>query len=166
MTASHRRTCRRRSGLAPITAALTTTVMLAACGPAGSSDSANPAGMGGSAPAVTDGAAVSPGMAPAAPAQAYVDAVNAGDLDALAAAFATDGQVTDVTRPIRGRDAIRAWAGNEVIGGRLEVLSVTAMPGGQDLLVHWAPQGSSGWRAHYRFTMTATAVTLADLQYA
>ncbi len=53
-----------------------------------------------------------------------------------------------------------------MIGGRLEVLSATAMPGGQDPLVHWAPAGSSGWRAHYRFTMTETAITLADLQYA
>ncbi len=82
------------------------------------------------------------------------------------AAFAPEGQVTDVSRPIRGRDAIRTWAGNEMIGGRLEVLSATAMPGGQDPLVHWAPAGSSGWRAHYRFTMTETAITLADLQYA
>jgi ketosteroid isomerase-like protein len=101
-----------------------------------------------------------------APAQAYVDAVNSGDLDALVLAFAPDGEVMDVDRPIRGRDAIRAWAANEVMGGRLQVLSVTAMPSGQDLLVHWAPRGSSGWRARYRFTMTGTAITLADLQYA
>jgi hypothetical protein len=74
--------------------------------------------------------------------------------------------VTDVTRPIRGHDAIRAGARNEVLGGRLQVLSVTPTPGGQDLLVHWAPQGSAGWRAHYRFTTTATAIALADLQYA
>jgi hypothetical protein len=82
------------------------------------------------------------------------------------AAFAPDGQVTDVTRQIRGRDAIRTWARNEVIGGRLQVLSVTPVPGGQDLLVHWAPRGPSGWRAHYRFTTTATTITHADLQYA
>jgi hypothetical protein len=102
----------------------------------------------------------------AAAAQAYVDAVNSADLDALVRAFAPQGQVLDVSRPIRGRDAIRTWARNEVIGGRLKVLSVTAMPGGQDLLVHWAPAGSDGWRAHYRFTMTADGITLADLQYA
>lgn len=105
-------------------------------------------------------------MALAAPVQAYVGAVNAGDLDALVAAFAPDGQVTDVSREIRGREAIRTWARNEVIGGRLEILSIDAMPGGQDLLVHFAPRGSAGFRAHYRFTMTETAITLADLQYA
>ncbi len=32
--------------------------------------------------------------------------------------------------------------------------------------MHWALAGSNGWRAHYRFTMTAHAITLADLQYA
>jgi hypothetical protein len=53
-----------------------------------------------------------------------------------------------------------------VIGGRLQVVSVTGMPNGQDLLVHWAPRGSDGWRAHYRFTVTADGITLADLQYA
>jgi hypothetical protein len=154
---------RRRPGrLALITGALTTATLMAACGPTGSSGTTAAEAPDSSPPAV----AVSPGMAPAAPAQAYVDAVNAGNLDALVGAFAPDGQVTDVTRPIRGRDAIRTWADDEVIGGRLQVLSVTAMPGGQDLLVHWAPQGSSGWRAHYRFTMTATAITRADLQYA
>lgn len=105
-------------------------------------------------------------ISPAAPAQAYVDAVNRNDLDALVQAFAPDGQVIDVTRPIRGRDAIRTWADNEVMGGRLEVLTVTPILGGQDLLVRWAPGGSGGWQAHYRFTMTDSAITTADLQYA
>ncbi|MEO3745222.1 nuclear transport factor 2 family protein [Plantactinospora sp. B5E13] len=122
-----------------------------------------------SRPAGSDGpATAAPGSGPAVagPAQAYVDAVNAGDLDALVAAFAPDGLVVDVNRRIEGRDAIRAWADAEVIGGTLRVLEVAAKPGGQDLLVHWAPGGSAGWRAHYRFTMTATTITTADLQYA
>ena len=102
----------------------------------------------------------------AAPAQAYVDAVNRNDLQALVDAFAPDGQVNDVSRPIKGRDAIRAWADREVMGGRLDVLTVTPIADGQDLLVHWAPAGSDGWRAHYRFTMTDSHITLADLQYA
>jgi len=72
----------------------------------------------------------------------------------------------EVSRSIRGHEAIRRWADNEVMGGRLQVLSVTPMPRGKDLLVHWAPGGSGGWRAHYRFTMTDNAITLADLQYA
>jgi hypothetical protein len=159
----------RRSAhlLALLAGALTTTVLMTGCSPAPPAGSTAPATPAESTSAASaERPATPPAVAPAAPAQAYVDAVNAGDLDALVEAFAPDGQVTDVNRPIRGRDAIRTWADNEVIGGRLQVLSVTAIPGGQDLLVHWAPQGSAGWRAHYRFTMTATAITVADLQYA
>src|SRR3712207_4558894 len=127
---------RRSTRLALIAGTLSAALMTACSG--GGFDSTAPGTPSGSLPAAeAGGTAASPGVAPAAPAQAYVDAVNVGDLDALVAAFAPDGQVTDVSRPIRGRDAIRTWAGNEVIGGRLQVLSVSAMPGGQDLLVHW-----------------------------
>ena len=102
----------------------------------------------------------------AAPAAQYVDAVNNDDLDAMVAAFAPDAEVVDVGRHIRGQDAIRTWAHDEVSGGTLQVLAVTPMQGGQDLLVKFAPAGSSGFRAHYRFTMNAVAVTRADLRYA
>ncbi|GAA3967226.1 hypothetical protein GCM10023085_57090 [Actinomadura viridis] len=105
------------------------------------------------------------GVQPAA--QAYVDAVNREDLDALVAAFAPDGKVIDVSRTIAGRDAIRDWARNEVIGGRLRVLSIAERrTGGQKLLVHWAPAGSDGWRAHYDFTVSGNGIRTADLQYA
>lgn len=100
-------------------------------------------------------------------AQAYVDAVNAGDLDALVAAFAPDGMVIDVSREIRGREAIRDWAGAEVIGGSLRVDGVT--PLGDDrqrVRVHWAPAGSAGWAADYTFTVADDGLSVADLQYA
>ncbi|MEV4359843.1 nuclear transport factor 2 family protein [Nonomuraea sp. NPDC049625] len=99
--------------------------------------------------------------------RAYVDAVNARDLDALVAAFASDGVVVDVTRPIRGHDAIREWARAEVIGGTLKVVSIAERrSNGQKLLVHWAPAGSGGWRAHYDFTVSDGRIVRADLQYA
>ncbi|MEV5828489.1 nuclear transport factor 2 family protein [Spirillospora sp. NPDC052242] len=99
--------------------------------------------------------------------EAYVDAVNARDLDALAESFAPDGEVVDVSRTIAGRAAIRAWARDEVIGGTLRVLSVAERrDDGRKLLVHWAPRGSEGWRAHYDFTVSASGITTADLQYA
>jgi hypothetical protein len=108
-----------------------------------------------------DGLRVSPG------AQAYVDSVNAGDLDALVAAFAADGEVVDVTRRIRGPEAIRAWAGTEVIGGSLRVDGVDQLaPDRQRLRVHWAPAGSAGWAADYTFTTRGGQITVADLQYA
>lgn len=122
-----------------------------------------PTGREGSPPE-TAGSTAGAAVAPAG--RAYVDAVNNEDLDALVAAFAEDGTVVDVSRRITGRAAIRAWAQGEVIGGRLQVVTVSPTAGGQDLLVHWAPEGSSGWRAHYRFTYADERITVADLQYA
>jgi hypothetical protein len=105
--------------------------------------------------------------APSAGARAYVDAVNREDLDALVAAFSPDGEIVDVSRRIRGADAIRRWAGSEVIGGTLRVDSVTPLsPDTQRLRVHWAPAGSSGWAADYTFTTLDDRITTADLQYA
>ena len=100
------------------------------------------------------------------PARCYLDAVEAADALALAACFAPDGAVVDVRRRIEGREAIEAWAAREVIGGALEVIEVEPAEGGQRLLVHWAPRGSDGWRAHYTFTVRNGAIVVADLQYA
>jgi SnoaL-like domain len=121
-----------------------------------------PAADGSPAPAVdVTGPAVSAG------AQAYVDAVNSGDLDALVAAFTDDGEVVDVTRRIRGPEAIRTWAGNEVIGGALRVDAVEQLaPDRQRVRVQWAPGGSGGWPADYTFTTRGGQVIVADLQYA
>ncbi|MEV0287196.1 MULTISPECIES: nuclear transport factor 2 family protein [unclassified Kribbella] len=100
-------------------------------------------------------------------AQAYVDAVGRGDLDGLVNAFHPDGRIVDVSRTIAGHDAIRIWARNEVIGGTLRVVEVVEQRAdGQKLLVHWAPEGSEGWRAHYDFTVTDGRITVANLQYA
>ena len=98
--------------------------------------------------------------------QCYVDAVNSEDLDALVDCFAPDGLIVDVSREIQGREAIRAWAEGEVIGGALEALEVEPSESGQRLLVHWAPAGSAGWRAYYTFEMQDGFIVLADLQYA
>jgi hypothetical protein len=100
-------------------------------------------------------------------AQAYVDAVARRDLDGLVRAFHADGRIVDVSRTIAGHDAIRTWADNEVIGGTLRVIQVVEQrPDGQKLLVHWAPAGSDGWRAHYDFTVRDDRISVANLQYA
>ena len=101
-----------------------------------------------------------------AAAQDYVDAVNAGDLDALVQSFAEDAEIVDVGRSIKGHDEIRTWADNEVIGGKLRVIEVSPMDGGQDLLVHWAPGGTGGFRAHYRFSVSGDDISHAELTYA
>ncbi|MET8503209.1 MBL fold metallo-hydrolase [Streptomyces sp. NPDC004787] len=101
------------------------------------------------------------------PVDAYVDAVNNGDLDALAGTFAADAEVVDVGRRIHGRAAIRAWAEKEVIGGRLTVLRVTeTRPGHQRLLVQFAPGGTGGFGAYYTFTVEGASITKAELGYA
>lgn len=149
--------------------ALLALVVASACGGGpGSAPPETPAPTATPAPSAT-GTPVPSGTAAGvvAAAQAYVDAVNARDLDALVASFAADAEIVDVGRSIRGHDAIRAWADGEVIGGTLRVLAVAEnRANGQKLLVHWAPAGSGGWRAHYDFTVGGGRIIKADLQYA
>lgn len=146
-----------------VAAALALTV--AGCSPLPSSPASASAGPGAASSAPTPQNPAPADVLPAA--RAYVDAVNRGDLDALVAAFAPDGQVVDVSRRIAGQDAIRRWADNEVIGGTLRVDGVTTLaPDTQRLRVHWAPSASSGWAADYTFTARGDQVVLADLQYA
>jgi hypothetical protein len=101
--------------------------------------------------------------------QSYVDAVNRNQLERLAHSFAPGATIIDVSRRIVGRAAIRRWAQNEVMGGRLRVLRVAKNPRGRPgltLLVRWAPSGSGGFEAHYRFVVRDGVIVLADLQYA
>jgi hypothetical protein len=101
-----------------------------------------------------------------AAAQRYLDAVAAKDVDALVAAFAPDAVVVDVSRRIRGREAIRRWAENEVIGGVYTLLDHTPRKGGTTMLVRFQPGGMGGFRASYSFDIADGLITRADLQYA
>ena len=49
----------------------------------------------------------------------HIDAVNACDLDALAATFADDALVNDNRREMRGAAAIRRWLAAEITGDRV-----------------------------------------------
>jgi len=142
-------------------AAIAVGLLITACGSPAPRATAPP----GQQPAASVSAAPPLGVLPAA--QAYINAVNTTNLDALVAAFAPDGEVVDVNRRISGPDAIRRWADNEVIGGALRVDDVTALdPNTQRLRVHWAPSGSAGWAADYTFTTRGDKILVADLQYA
>ncbi|CAL9459350.1 hypothetical protein SUDANB95_02588 [Actinosynnema sp. ALI-1.44] len=99
-------------------------------------------------------------------ARRYLDAVAARDADAVAAAFTPDAVVVDVGREIRGREAIRAWAENEVIGGAYTLLDHTRHDGGTTMLVRFQPGGTGGFRANYRFDITDGRITKATLEYA
>ena len=52
---------------------------------------------------------------------AYVAAVNAFDQDAVVATFADDALVNDVRREFLGKDAIRRWVREEIVGDRVTV---------------------------------------------
>jgi hypothetical protein len=47
---------------------------------------------------------------------AHVAAVNAFDIDAVVATFASNAYVNDARREINGSDAIRAWVAKEIVG--------------------------------------------------
>jgi limonene-1,2-epoxide hydrolase len=51
----------------------------------------------------------------------YVAAVNEFDEDAIAATFADDALVNDVRREFWGKDAIRGWLHEEIVGDRVTV---------------------------------------------
>jgi SnoaL-like domain len=122
------------------------------------------------AAALTAAAATArPGLEVPPAVQRYIDGVNNNDLDRLVGSFAPDGMVIDVSRRIPGRAAIRQWARTEVMGGRLRVIRVARNPWrrpGLTLLVRFAPAGSVGWDAYYRFVVRKARIAVADLQYA
>lgn len=72
----------------------------------------------------------------------------------------------DVGREFNGRDEIRDWADDEVIGGRLTVLENTPKPGGTTLLVRFAPGGTGGFEANYEFDVRDGRIAELNPQYA
>jgi hypothetical protein len=97
---------------------------------------------------------------------AFVDAIAAKSVDAVVDAFSPDATVIDVTRSFEGHEAIRQWATNELVGGSLRVLEVSNYAGGQELLVEFTPEGSSGgFQAEYRFDVRDNKITRLNMQY-
>jgi hypothetical protein len=103
-----------------------------------------------------------------APVRCFRNAVNNAALEALVNCFAPGGVVVDVSRRFAGRDAIRTWAASEFIGGRLTILRRVVKPrnpAGRTFLVRFAPSGSGGFLAHYRFVARTGKLTLVEMQY-
>ena len=69
---------------------------------------------------------------------AFVDAVNAGNLDALLDVFADDALVNDQLQAFWGKPRIREWAADDVVGERLTMRVVRAVDhyGGCVLTAH------------------------------
>jgi hypothetical protein len=103
-----------------------------------------------------------------APVRCFRNAVNNAALTALLNCFAQRAVVIDVSRRFAGKAAIRTWARNEFIGGRLTIIRRVAKPrnpNGLTLLVRFAPGGSGGFLAHYRFVARNGKLLLVDMQY-
>lgn len=97
----------------------------------------------------------------------YVEAVDAGDTDALVTVFAPDASVSDTGRSFRGRAAIGDWARDEVVGGELTVLHTTPGPKGPTVLLRFDPEGlMAGFRARYTFDVENDRITRITLRYA
>ncbi|MFL1382018.1 MULTISPECIES: nuclear transport factor 2 family protein [unclassified Nocardiopsis] len=64
-----------------------------------------------------------------APIRAFVDATNAGDTEAFAAAFTEDAYLNDWGREFHGRDGVRAWDRTDNIGKRSHFEVVSSGPG-------------------------------------
>ena len=102
-----------------------------------------------------------------APVEQYVTSVNSQDLEGIVNSFLPDGLIIDVGRHIKGSDAIRKWADDEVVGGKLDVLERHPTDAGIDLLVRFTPPGSNGgFRAWYRYTVKNDKIEKVDLTYA
>jgi hypothetical protein len=65
------------------------------------------------------------------PIASYLRAVNTGAKEKFAASFADDAVVVDVSRELRGLDAITTWAGADIFGANVqfEVLNVKQREG-------------------------------------
>jgi ketosteroid isomerase-like protein len=72
----------------------------------------------------------------------HIAAVNAQDTDAIMATFADDAYVNDARREFAGRDAIRRWVDQEMVGDKvtIEVREVLGHYG--DTIVRGAYEGT------------------------
>jgi hypothetical protein len=97
----------------------------------------------------------------------YFDAVEHGRAGEVADCFVERGVVVEVDRPIVGRAAIRAWAEEEVVGGRYQVLGSTPRDGGVTVLLTFTPPDETdAFRARYAFDVADGKIARVDLQYA
>jgi hypothetical protein len=72
----------------------------------------------------------------------HIQAVNAFDIDAVVATFATDAYVNDARREIRGSDAIRAWVAQEMVGDSVTIDVVEVLDHYGDVVVRGRYDGT------------------------
>jgi hypothetical protein len=73
---------------------------------------------------------------------AYLDGVNAFDVDAIMARFAEDAYVNDARREINGIDAIRRWVEKEMVGDHVTMDPIEVIDHHGDTIVRSRYEGS------------------------
>jgi hypothetical protein len=97
----------------------------------------------------------------------YVAGVKSEDLERVLGCFAEGAVVIDVTRRFEGIEAIRGWAGRELIGGRVTIISVEPQnPNLYRCLVTWSAGGTSAFRAWYIFEVEGGRILSLQFEYA
>jgi uncharacterized membrane protein (DUF4010 family) len=98
----------------------------------------------------------------------YFTAVEKQNLKSLTDCFSGNAVILDVNRRIEGQSAIRAWAKNEVMGGKYQILETTTTKKGISVLLRFAPPGTSGngFKARYEIEITDGKISFMNLQYA
>jgi SnoaL-like domain len=101
-----------------------------------------------------------------APIRSYFEAVASQDSEALANCFAAEAVIIDVHRQIAGRQKIRKWGQNEVLGGKYNIIEWHGDGDAVQLLLTFAPRDEEPFRARYEFKIQDEQIVTASLQYA
>jgi hypothetical protein len=99
------------------------------------------------------------------PVRGYFHAVATNDSQALANCFTADGVIVDVDRAIAGRNKIRQWAEEEVLGGSYKVIDSSGDGEKVSILLRFAPRDEESFRARYEFELQDGQILTANLQY-
>jgi hypothetical protein len=100
------------------------------------------------------------------PIRCYFEAVASQDSEALANCFSPEAVVIDVHRQIAGRQRIREWAEDEVLGGSYNIIAWNDDGDAVSLLLTFAPREEKPFRARYEFQVQGEHIVAASLQYA
>lgn len=99
--------------------------------------------------------------------QSYVNGINNSNLDIALSSFATNSSLTYPGGTIVGRDNIRSFLQQNVIGGSVEYIGVVEQSATSiKILVHWRPGRSNGWREHFTFSLSNANITSLLFEYA
>jgi hypothetical protein len=95
-----------------------------------------------------------------APAQAAIDAANAGDIEKFLALFEARGTVDDWGRTFTGPAEIRSWSDAEFIGKRVSLAVESAETSADGAVTVLATVGGDGFNgpSHFTFRLDRDAI--------